>query len=211
MSPWIELSVGLAKALAWPGATIYVAWILKAQIPELFNRVEEISLQGAKFAPKRVQDSSKSSYAEIKLDEPEPAALVKLSPAAKEMESHLRNELKRFRQEQHVDALLGDLARARLQIGHEITYRRAFGSQLTFLRELNATGAVPTAVAKSYFEKQTKNFSSFYENYGFEGWLNFLKFNTLISNLNDKVEITSYGNDFVQYLASQRLSEAKQY
>ncbi|MDE1895804.1 MAG: hypothetical protein KGH91_01885 [Rhodospirillales bacterium] len=211
MSSWTDLVVGLAKACAWPSAVTFIAWNFKGQIPELFNRVEEITLQGAKFTPKTTQVTVESSYKDNKLDAPQPAPLIALSPAASEIKLGLQDDLKRFSSEQYTEVLLDDLARARLQIGHEITYRKAFGSQLLFLRELNSTGAIPIEIARDYFEKQTKSFVQFYKEYGFDGWLTFLIRNGLISHLHGKVEITPIGNDFVQYLVSQHLPEAKGY
>lgn len=90
------------------------------------------------------------------------------------------------------------LAHSRLEAGHEFTYNRIFGSQIAALERLNEVGRATVDIAREFFRPYAEQ-PQVYSNYGFDGWLGFLKGSGLIVQTGNVLEISDFGRDFLMY------------
>lgn len=86
---------------------------------------------------------------------------------------------------------------------------RIFGSQIAALKRLNEVGRATVDDAREFFRPYAEQFPQLYNNYGFDGWLGFLKGGGLIVQNGNVLEISDFGRDFLIYLTERRLAENK--
>jgi hypothetical protein len=73
---------------------------------------------------------------------------------------------------------------------------------------LNNEG-MPEGDARKFLMPYVEQYSEFYKSYSFENWLLFLVNNGLVKRQGDTLEISEFGRDFLVYLSTARLTEAK--
>jgi hypothetical protein len=214
---WIELIKAVAELvtpLAWPIAVVIVCLKFKAVLldaaPSLFRRKVEFEGFGvkAKIEAAEQQQATAENPATEKLLRT-PALDPSPRPAVNIVEKALRDELKDIETEKREPHLVRSLALTRLERGHEFTYNRIFGSQIAWLKRLNEVGRATVDDARGFFRPYAEQFPQIYTNYGFDGWLNFLKASALIAQHDNVLEISEFGRDFLMYLTERRLSEIK--
>jgi hypothetical protein len=109
-----------------------------------------------------------------------------------------------------VDVLVRNLAQARLEAAFGFIYAGIFGSQIAGLIQLQARRKVSIDEAhKFYLEAAAQKYPEVYAEYGFPGWLGFLKNHGLITQSDEDVAITDFGDDFVTWLRATRLNVNK--
>lgn len=206
--------VELVKELVWPAVVIYIFSALRPEIrgvlPAAFNRIRELELPGgikAKMDVAEQQQASKENPIEEKLNAKQTLPIPSL--AVSQIEARLRSELEVIEEGQRQTILLRALAQSRLEAGHEFTYNRIFGSQIAGLKRLNEAGRVTVNDAHEFFKRYAEQFHEFYRAFGFEDWLGFLLNTGLVVRNDDVLEITEFGREFLVYLTTRRLSEAK--
>ncbi len=118
-----------------------------------------------------------------------------------ETEQKLKEELTSIQYDEK-EVLLRALASVQLSLAYERAYKDIFKSQIDALQRLNATGSgVLTREALSLFYENAKNkYSSAYDNFSFDNWLNFLFFSELIKEVEGKINITTNGKAFLLYI-----------
>jgi hypothetical protein len=212
---WVELGkfiVEFVKATAWPIVVLIVALSFKpgllGALPSLFRRrleVEALGLFTAKIDAEQQQAVTENPATE-KL--PEAAALAPSPrPAVNIIEARLRESVKGIETGKKEPTLVRALAETRLVAGHEYTYNRTFGSQIAWLKRLNEVGRATVDNAREFFKPYAEKFPQVYSNYGFDGWLGFLKASELIAQNGDVLVISAFGQDFLIYLTERRLTE----
>lgn len=213
---WIEIVkavVEVVKATAWPIALLIIALTFRSgllsALPSLFRRKFELEGLGfkAKIDAAEQQQAGGENPASEKLPEtpaldPSPRVAVNI------IETRVRGELSGIEAGKREPVLLRALAQSRLEAGHEFTYNRIFGSQILALKRLNEVGRATVDDARTFFKPYAEQFPQIYSNYGFDGWLGFLKAVLIVQN-GDVLEISDFGRDFLVYLTERRLSENK--
>lgn len=208
------LFVELVKAVAWPIVVVIVALGFKpnliATFPALLRRKLAFKVAGFEAtidAAEQLQASAENPATEklpqrAELD-PSPRLAVNL------IETRLRSDVEAVDATRKEAILLRALAISRLEGSHEFIYNRIFGSQIAGLKRLNESGHATVDDAREFFRPYAEQFPQVYSNYGFDGWLGFLRSNGLIQQNNNILEINDFGRDFLIYLTERRLSESK--
>jgi hypothetical protein len=208
---WI---VELAKALAWPIAAVIIVLSFKVELrsflPPFLRRKMEIELPGGFKAKIDVAEQQQGDNpTATALDVRKPTLDPSPSPAVNIIETRIRRESENIDAAKKEAILVRALAQSRLQAGHEFTYNRIFGSQILGLKRLNEAGRATIDDAREFFKPYAEQFPQIYANYGFDGWLGFLKNNSLITQTGNTIEITDFGREFLFYLTAARLVENK--
>ena len=82
----------------------------------------------------------------------------------------------------------------------ERTYGLIFGSQISFLQQMNG-GPLTIEHAREFYDRAKAAFVEVYKNYSFEQWLNFMESFILLSKTADgRLAITARGRGFLSYL-----------
>jgi hypothetical protein len=206
--------VELVRAVAWPTAVVVIALGYK---PELLRALPVFLRRAIKFegfgvkaevgATEPQQQIAADNPAAEKL--PEATLVPDPRPAVNLMEAQLRGQASGIEAPRREPILLRALAMSRLEAGHLFVYNRIYGSQIVGLRRLNEAGQATVDQAREFFRPVEEQFPQVYASYGFDGWLKFLKDNSLVVQNGDVLEITEFGRDFLTYLTNQRLAEGK--
>jgi hypothetical protein len=215
---WMHLLtafVELVKAIAWPCAFVIVALsfkpLLVSVLPSFERRKIELEVLGVRATIDAAEQQQ--SVAENPATEKLPAARIldpSPRPAVNIIETRFRDELSKIEAaERREPILVRALALSRLEAGHEFIYIRIFGSQIAGLKRLNEAGRATVDDAREFFKPYAEKFPQLYTNYGFDGWLGFLKSAYLIQQDGNVLQITEFGRDFLMHLTERRLAENK--
>lgn len=131
------------------------------------------------------------------------------TPTIARVEQQLHANLKAIPENDRIDLLIRTLAQSRLEAAFGIIYAGIFGSQIAGLIQLEARRRVPTNEAYEFFKTYELKYPEIYKNYGFPGWLQFLKTFGLISQEGEEVLITIAGDDFLRWMRTNNLSADK--
>ena len=109
------------------------------------------------------------------------------------------------------DILIRNLAFVQALAAAERTYRLIFGSQLSLLRALNVGRPKTDSEMRPFYERAKKKNPKFYGLYPYEDWRDFLRGQSLITHDKDLdvYGISKLGRSFLEWIASQGLSEEK--
>jgi len=81
-------------------------------------------------------------------------------------------------------------------------YNSIFGSQIKILERLNTLRPETKESLKYFYEYAKKNNPTFFENYSYDNYMNFLfSYNLIIEEENNNISITFLGIDFLKYLS----------
>ena len=198
--------------LAWP---LVFGWIVVAFKPELLSFLPSALQRKFKVAVAGVvtlemdaleqQQKITPRLAESGAVELKEIPGLTRTPAIANLERQIHAQLKTVTAEP-VDVLVRSLAQARLEAWFGKIYALIFGSQIHGLIELRARRKIPTAQAIAYYEEYEKANPEFYKEYGFAGWIGFLRNTQLITQTEDDVVITDVGDDFLIWLEATKLS-----
>lgn len=97
-------------------------------------------------------------------------------------------------------ALVRSLASAQIRLHFEQVIRLIWGSQIAALTYLGTRfAAVPAEEVKPLYDRGAQQFPDLFENYPFEGWLNFLLGKHLISKEDGNIILTLVGREFLKW------------
>ena len=207
---WFRSIVDLLIGISWPAAVTAIAIVYKSEIPALLRRVRKAGPAGFEFDPAEQQRrTSIENLASLETGEIKPIPSVPRSRTIVGMERAVFKYLEGVPDSEHLPRLARAFAEGQLSLMFERIYRVIFGSQINGLKHLYARQSVTINDARQFFEDVKYKWPGAYEDYGFEGWLGFMKTNRLVHHHDDVVEITDIGRDFLSYLTAQGLPENK--
>lgn len=212
---WLSAVVEIVKAIAWPIVVFLAVWRFRTEIIAFLSLIPkgkkfEVDMLGvkARIDVAEQQQSGQQNPAVEKID-----ITFSLDPSHRQavnlIEQRLHAEIKALDSNKREAILVRALALSRMEAGHEFTYNRIFGSQILGLKRLNEMGRASIDDAREFFNPFAEQFPHIYANYGFDGWLGFLKNGGLIVQTNSFLKITEFGRDFLIYLTDRRLAENK--
>jgi hypothetical protein len=135
---------------------------------------------------------------------------LKRTPAIEQLERALHLAVQATPESDRIDLLVRNLAQARLEAVFGVVYGQLYGTQLAALLELEARRKVTANVAVQFYQERVeKVFPAAYANYGFAGWLGFLKMRGLVEQTHEDIAITDLGVDFVMWLRGSGLDVNK--
>jgi hypothetical protein len=202
MLPYLTLAVDLVKAIAWPLMIFGLVYLFRHALQELLPRLRKAGPTGIELEVQQTAVVSKWT-GELK----QLPGLTR-TPPIEALEKTLHAQLEFTRMDERTDLLVNRLAVAQLTSVFERVYGAIFGSQIAGLRALtNAGGSVTNADALKYFSEIKSTKSELMIEFG--AWLEFLRAFGLIKIENEKISITDLGRDFLLYLTTQNLNEAK--
>jgi hypothetical protein len=206
--------VEIVKSIAWPVVVLILALTYKRNLSDhlsaFFRRGFAFEAAGIKARIEAAEQqqstatnpSSEKLLANVQI-EPNPRAAVNI------LEEQIRRDLSNIDSTKREPILFRALTIARLGASHEWTYNRIFGSQIDALKKLNEVSQATVDDARAFFRPYEEKHPEIYSTYGFDGWLGFLRTNSLIRQNGVLLEISDFGRDFLFYMIDQRLSEAK--
>ena len=208
------LLVEFFKAVAWPVVTALIALGYKPEIvsglPAFLRRKIAIegfgvkaSIDAAEQQKSSAENPAQESLAQTSALSPRPRKAVNI------LELHIGRDLDGFASDRREPALIRALAERSLVAGHEFTYNRIFGSQIAGLKRLDEVGVVTVEQARAFYQPYGENFPQIYSNYGFDGWLGFLRINNLVNQNGSSLQLSDFGKDFLIYLTEKGLTESK--
>lgn len=216
---------GLLKGLAWPVVVLVIALGYKPEVlsflPKLLAlllRSRKVKIAGVLELEVDAAEQQQRAGDLVKVDTDPGTVTLKDIPglvrttAIARLELELHEKLKSITPgTEPVDVLVRNLAQARLEAAFGFIYAGIFGSQIAGLISLEARRKVSNDEAHRYFLEVDQRFPQVYADYGFAGWLGFLKNHGLIAQAGDDVAVTDFGDDFLLWLRATRLSIAKPY
>jgi len=188
------------------GVGLVFLFIFRKNISKKIDDMTSISKEGANFNPNQTankveKDSQKDAKELLKgLD----------SKLLIEQESIIQNELsqRNLKDEEIIEILAKYLAATQIALAFEVVYNLIWGSQINALEGLNSQiGGESRERIKIYYNEAAKKYSSVYDSYTFEKWLNFLKNGHLLLEENNVIKITVKGREFLLYLTRNGLSK----
>lgn len=208
---WFEylgLITDLLKSVAWPVAAIVIAALFRSDLRTLLLRLRRAGPSGVEF------DSSAQRRSAQNISAANPEGLealpgIERTVAMTVVEKKLRNDLKAFDSDKHLDVALSALARSRLDTHFALVYNTIFGSQIVALKLLHQrNGNVSMKEAIEYFD-DVKSKNDVFLDWSFDQYTNFLKLGFLIEEREGKILLTDIGVEFLSFLHRYRLSENK--
>jgi hypothetical protein len=188
---WVDLIIRTFHEIAWPGAAIWIGWYFRDAILEQLPRVTKVgpvTLNPPAQANARLPKASNEVIKQV--EHSIPGDLLK----------EARDTIKEKFPNSDDDDLL-TLSGALLVGGmFERTYGLIFGSQISFLQQMNG-GPLTIEHAREFYDRAKAAFVEVYKNYSFEQWLNFMESFILLSKTADgRLAITARGRGFLSYL-----------
>ena len=77
------------------------------------------------------------------------------------------------------------------------------------LKQLDEARTSTIEQAREFFAPYAARFPEVYATYGFDAWLGFMTSNFLVTRINDQLEVSEFGHDFLIWLREVRLTEKK--
>lgn len=208
--------VDLIKGIAWPIVIGVIAWIFRSNIggvlghlPKVLDRVRELP-GGTKLCP-----AEEEQQARLGVVTSRPSLELKQipglgrTPAIEMRERAILSLLDEINEDERVSRLTRALAESCLSTAFERIYRIIYGSQISMLRLLNENPHFREHHVRDFFSRVKDRFPEIYANYTFDRWLDFLKTAQLAVQIEDRLQISDVGRDFLTYLTLQGLPEAK--
>jgi hypothetical protein len=131
----------------------------------------------------------------------------------REQEDSIRQELNNNRVDNPTErekVLVRHLAVAVTYSRFEQVYYTIYGSQIRVLQALNAAGSSHKDNVKAYYDLACLSAPSFYSNYSFDQWLNYMQSRMLLRiDGGDMVSITVFGREFLTFLVQEGRSIEK--
>jgi hypothetical protein len=232
----IDRFIELLKVLAWPAVVVWLIWYLRDEVKRAAERIIELGLTGAKFAPppppEQTALSPPSPPPPPSLPTPkdstlpgELAASDRTQQFIAEIKSRIsEDQLIDYVQElrkqlpsrttsdpkQQVEALLHFAASLAVQLGHEQVYRLIFGSQIAALVQMNPDGGASRKVIEDIYERAKSDFPEAYRSFTFGQWIGFLLQAGLCKSApNGNFVLTPYGRGFLKYIVDAHLPPNK--
>lgn len=194
---WAKATFDLLKGVSWPLAIFGLFWLFRREIRERLPHLISAGPGGAVFEPP--QQQAPPAQPAVSLDPPE-HPLASVNELAKE----IRRTVDITIAEKREPLLVQALADARIAANFEFIFSEIFQSQIDALRELKVRPKT-ISEAEQYFETEVipRN-KDLFEKWGFEKWALFLAAQRLVQVVEDKIEITQKGLDFLDFVKNQK-------
>lgn len=174
-------------------------------IARLIDRISGASKDGITFErPQEVGEVNPAllSFTNL-MKEPVSASIL-------EREKTVQNQLQAFNlksEEEKISALARALATARVALEFNNIANTIFGSQITLLVQLSGThNGITQHQAETIFEHAKAAFPELHGDRKIDDWLMYLRSNNLITSIENKIDITQFGTDFLKYLVDSRMA-----
>lgn len=211
------------SSIAWPLVAVSFLWIVREPLKELIRRIEEIAVGKfvAKAAPSTKQrEANEKSPVHTLRDKKVGERLEKaLSSLSLETQQDLENVIKlsinyeSLQSPEEKEGMLLTYAKlAFLVMTFNSIYYTIYGSQIKILQKLNSSESESKESLISYYNNSKSANPSFYANYSFEDYMNYLQTTKLIQRGPGNIfRITTLGIDFLKYLVDSAFTFEKPY
>jgi hypothetical protein len=185
-------------------AVIALAMFYKP-IARLIDRISGASKAGITFErPQEAVEIKPAllSFVEI-MKEPISASILK-------REKTVQSQLQAFNlknEEEKISVLARALATSRVELEFHKISKMIFGSQVTLLVQLSGThNGITRQQAEAIFNQAQTTFPDLYSGKKFDEWLSYIHSSNLITSVENKIDITQYGTDFLKFLVDSRMA-----
>ena len=174
-------------------------------IARLIDRISGASKDGITFKhPQEVGEVNPALVSFIDLmKEPVSASIL-------EREKTVHSQLQAFNlknEEEKISVLSRALATARVALEFNNIANVIFGSQVTLLVQLSGThNGIAQNQAELIFEQAKTEFPALHSDRKLEDWFMYLHLNNLITSIENRIDITQFGTDFLKYLVDSRMA-----
>jgi hypothetical protein len=202
----------LVEFLAWPTASIIIAFGLKQPLVELLDRLKTAKHKDTEFAFNPKNQSAPTLGNEIVLAEVIPQDSLGLINDAKLKILGSLDKLGLNSVEDKIEVLAAH--HANLQIRSSYTYINLtiYKSQIDLLQALNVQpNHVEAEFLVSFYSVARDKHSEYYKNISFEDWLNYLKVNGLVNTESGKYFLTVMGRGFLAALVEAGINQPRNY
>ncbi len=200
-------------SLNWPlSALIFgviALWMFRADIGTKIRGITRAGKDGVSF--ERPQDGGGDTQPPLLPFE----EIMKLpmSPTAIDREKFVENKINElgFKTEaEKTAAMIRVFSITRIEFEFNNIAHIIFGSQVSLLVLISGTrSGITKQEALAVFEQAAKTYPDLYSNRNFEEWFGFLVNNHLVAFIEDKLDITPYGKDFLKHLVDTRQSHLR--
>ena len=202
MDTYINAVVSILTG-GWPLAVLIVALLyrksLKDILSSLVNQVPRVQKAwGLELSPAERQNAVAEAISATEEFKQLPG--VFRTDSVMEMERRFAALLSKVPADEHEARLRAALAATSLQASFERAYGAIFGSQIKALRAINA-GTKQTSDIEHIFASAKAAYPPVYQDYTFDDWLRYLENFEFITRLDGQIAITSFGREFLGYLA----------
>lgn len=211
---WLSQAVDLVVGISWPIALVIGLMIFKNSLRELLSRLVRVGKEGAEFEPAPQSSNAKPPQQEdTQFAKPPEHPDPRIQPYVQYINRWVREKLDeaanlfRLDRETILVQAIGEYVGA---LHLERAYQSIFGSQLDALLHLQRVGGKDKRTSiKNFYLQAAAKYSSFYMNYSFEQWLQYLTNWELVELSGEDVILTSAGMAFIPHIESRGLSLTK--
>lgn len=203
--PYLLLVVELAKAIAWPASVLLIFFVLREPIATLLSRIRNLSAAGVEVGlePKQEKLSANS----------DPAIISKVSDekteAFRALEELIRKDLTKIDPANREELLINQLTGEKLLRHFTSTYSQIFGSQIALLRSLEQSEKGMSLVELENYFKEVQSRYPELKDWDSIQYVRFLEGSRLLNKENGAIILTDIGADFLKWITSTGLSEAR--
>ena len=133
-----------------------------------------------------------------------------VSASILEREKTVQSQLQAFNlknEEEKISALARALATTRVALEFNNIANAIFGSQITLLVQLSGThNGITQHQAEAIFEQAKTAFPELHGDRKLDDWLMYLRSSNLITSIENKIDITQFGTDFLKHLVDSRMA-----
>jgi hypothetical protein len=202
---------------SWPLAAIicFVAGLLifRGPIVALIGRLRRFKVPGGELDLSGEQEQKKieTTIATTGVTVPATTALPPPSNVYASIEQEIKNAMAASKLPADVEKawLIRTIATWKVARGHEIVYRLILGSQLGLLLQANTAAPPNTDSAREMYEAAKTAYPNMYKDFSFETWVRFPINAGLVREEASVLQITPLGQDFLQYLVRNSLTNLK--
>lgn len=212
---WVRLLLGFVEGIAWPLIVLLSLWMFRTPIASVIPNV--IKVKGPAGTEIQMQVTQELLIAEAATNEELPGFDERL----KQVEAQFQQEIESARLESDeaknlVNELQSRVAQSETALYYERIHRVLYGTQISFLQQLNPAGAagLDSQQAVGWFQEYVKRrwlVMPAPSSETIDVYLQFLRQEQLITQSADgsRFFITQRGRDFLTYTSSAGLSYAK--
>lgn len=210
----------LIQIIAWPLLVFFIFWLFRQQLRELLKRIKGISYKNLNLQSP-TQDENHGVRDELLKKKNASGRLIfdkLIDICSDETIANVKTSITEVTQ---ID-LTADLGKRETVIlrytmalfiilKFQRVYDLIYGSQIRILQKVNSSNIETKTSLKGYYDKAKEYYPPNYEHYLYDDYLKFLNTYGLILIEDEKILISSYGRDFLKYIAETGLSFEKPY
>ena len=219
--PGMQNVVNLIVGIAWPASLLILVYLFRKELVDLFGRVKKIGKDGAEFdqavpvrgdpsAPGPVTLPASAAPVALGNSSVKPSVDSRIAPAFRNLYSQLVSRTKErlpavrgMVSESDTDILISWAAELGAALHLERASRFIFQSQVDALEDLKWRQVTKNSF-KSFYDKAVDARPTFYSNYGFDQWFNFLVAMELVAGTDDAITVTAAGEALNMYMAERK-------